>query len=187
MVGLTVVFTWRLAKARNAALAVSAPTQRIQRFMIDVFQAGDAIAGPAGDVNVVDMLDRGARAAQALNSDPNVRADLLFNFAEIYHKQGQLEKAESLLLLALDQRQLLHGSDGAEVGGTLTALGMLRADQSRLEEAEPHRLNSQRRPPRIDLTMRQFFSPPIDVSRRPECARYYEQHVAGLPDLEVQW
>ncbi len=137
IVGLTGIFTWRLAKARNVALAEAARTQRIQRFMIDVFQGGDAIAGPAADLKVVDMLDRGAQAAQALNSDPGVRAELLFNFAEIYQKQAQMEKAESLFLLALDQRKLLYGSDSAEVAKTLTALGMLRADQSRLEEAEP--------------------------------------------------
>ena len=137
IVGLTVVFTWRLAKARNDALAEAARTQRIQRFMIDIFQGGDAIAGPAADVKVVDMLDRGARAAQALESDPKVRADLLFNFAQIHEKQGQLEKAESLFLSALDQRKALYGADSSEVAETLTALGLLRADQSRLEEAEP--------------------------------------------------
>jgi len=137
IVGLTVVFTWRLAKARNTALAEAARTQRIQRFMIDVFQGGDAIAGPAADVRVVDMLDRGVRAAQALNSDPPVRAELLFNFAEIYEKQGQLEKAESTFLDALNQRKLLYGADSSEVAEALTVLGLLRADQSRLEEAEP--------------------------------------------------
>lgn len=137
IVGLTVVFTLRLAKARNDALAEAARTQRIQRFMIDIFQGGDAIAGPAADVKVVDMLDRGARAAQALESDPKVRADLLFNFAQIHEKQGQLEKAESLFLSALDQRKALYGADSSEVAETLTALGLLRSDQSRLEEAEP--------------------------------------------------
>jgi serine/threonine-protein kinase len=137
IIGLTAVFTWRLAKARNGALAEAARTQRIQRFMIEVFQGGDPIAGPAADLKVVDMLDRGVREAQALNSDPGVRAELLYNFAEIYEKQGQLDKAESLFLSALEQRKLLFGPDTAEVAETLTALGLLRADQSRLEEAEP--------------------------------------------------
>lgn len=137
IVGLTVAFTWRLAKARNTALAEAARTQRIQRFMIEIFQGGDAIAGPAADVKVIDMLDRGARAAQALNSDPKVRVELMFNFAQIYQKQGQLEKAESLFLLTLDQRKVLYGTDSPEVAEILTALGLLRAEQSRLDEAEP--------------------------------------------------
>jgi len=66
-----------------------------------------------------------------------VQAELLFNFAEIFEKQGQLEKAESLFLLALEERKLLYGADSGEVAENLTTLGMLRADQSRLEEAEP--------------------------------------------------
>jgi eukaryotic-like serine/threonine-protein kinase len=137
IIALTAAFTLRLAKARNAALLEAARTQRIQRFMIDIFQGGDAVAGPATDLKVVDMLDRGTSAVQALNSDPKVRAELLFNFAKIYQKQGHLEKAESLFLMALDQRKLLYGADSAEVAESLTALGLLRADQSRLEEAEP--------------------------------------------------
>ena len=136
IVGLSIFFTWRLAKPRNAALAEAARTQRIQRFMIDVFQGGDAIAGPAADVKVVDMLDRGVRAAEALNSDPKVRVELLFNFAKIYQKQGQLEKAEPLFLSALEKRKLLYGAGSSEVAETLTALGLLRAEQSRLDEAE---------------------------------------------------
>jgi serine/threonine-protein kinase len=137
IVGLTTVFTWRLAEARNAALAEAARTQRIQRFMIDVFQGGDAIAGPAADVKVVDMLDRGVREALSLNTDPKVRAELVYNFASIYEKQGQLAKAAPLMQMALEQRKQLYGADSAEVAKALSSLGMLRSDQSRLDEAEP--------------------------------------------------
>jgi eukaryotic-like serine/threonine-protein kinase len=137
IVGLTVVFTWRLAKARNEALAEAARTQRIQEFMIDVFQGGDAAAGPAADLKVVDMLEGGVRQALALNSDPKVRAELVYNFASIYEKLGQLGKADTLMQLALEQRKQLYGADSAEVAQALSSLGMLRSDQSRLGEAEP--------------------------------------------------
>ena len=136
IVGLTGFFTWRLTNARNAALAESERTQRIQRFMIDVFQGGDAIAGPAAELKVIDMLDRGAREAKALDSDPKVKADLLFNFAEIYEKQGQFDKAEPLFQSALEQRKHIYGLGSAEVAEALTALALMRADQSRLDEAE---------------------------------------------------
>ncbi|MBS1805862.1 MAG: serine/threonine protein kinase [Acidobacteria bacterium] len=134
--GLTGFFTWRLTNARNAALAESERTQRIQRFMIDVFQGGDAVAGPAAELKVIDMLDRGAREAKALDSDPKVKADLLFNFAEIYEKQGQFEKAEPLFQSALEQRKHIYGTESTEVAEALTALALMRADQSRLDEAE---------------------------------------------------
>ena len=136
VVGLTAVFAWRLTKARNTALAEAARTQRIQRFMIEVFQGGDAVAGPAADLKVVDMLDRGVREALALNSDPKVRAELLYNFATIYQKQGQLAKADPLMQLVLEQRKKLYGADSAQVAEVLSSMGMLRADESRLDEAE---------------------------------------------------
>ena len=136
IVGLTAVFAWRLTKARNAAMAEAERTQRIQRFMIEVFQGGDAIAGPAADLKVVDMLDRGVREALALNSDPKVRAELVYNFATIYEKQGQLTKADPLMQMALEQRQRLYGADSAEVAEALSSMGMLRADESKLDEAE---------------------------------------------------
>jgi len=136
VIGLVVFFTVRLANARDAALAEAARTQRIQRFMINVFQGGDEAAGPAANVKVVDMIDRGIRNAQALTSDPKVRAELLYNFGGIYQQLGQLDKAESLFQSALTERRSLFGADSAEVAETLVALGLLRFDQSKLEEAE---------------------------------------------------
>jgi serine/threonine protein kinase/tetratricopeptide (TPR) repeat protein len=134
--GLSTVFTLRLAKARNAALAEAARTQRIQDFMVSVFQGGDEAAGPAADVKVVDMIDSGVHQAQALGSDPKVQSELLFNFAGIYQKLGQLAKAESLLQATLEQRKSLFGADSPEVAESLVAFGVLRSDQSRLDEAE---------------------------------------------------
>jgi serine/threonine-protein kinase len=135
--GLSVFFTWRLAKARNMALEEAARTQRIERFMISAFQGGDEAAGPAADVKVVDIIASGVREAQELNSDPKVQAELLYNFAGVYEKLGQLDKAESLFQSSLARRKTLFGDDSAEVAETLVALGQLRSDQSHLDEAEP--------------------------------------------------
>ncbi len=134
--GLSGIFTWRLANARNAALAEAARTLRIQQFMINVFQGGDEVAGPAADLKVVDMIDGGVRQAQALSSDPKVQSDLLYNFAVIYQKLGKLDKAESLFQSNLKQRKKLYGSDSPEVAESLVGLGELRSDQARLDEAE---------------------------------------------------
>jgi serine/threonine protein kinase/tetratricopeptide (TPR) repeat protein len=136
VIGMVIFFTVRLARARDAAVAEAARTQRIQRFMISVFQGGDEAAGPAADLKVVDMIGRGVRDAQALSADPKVRAELLYNFGGIYQQLGQLDKADSLFQSALAQRRSLFGADSAEVAETLVALGLLRFDQSRLDEAE---------------------------------------------------
>jgi len=136
VVGLVIFFTVRLAKARNAALEEAARTQRIQRFMTNLFQGGDEAAGPADSLRVVTLLDRGVQQAQTLNNDPKVQAELYQNLGNIYQKLGKFDQADSLLRRALDQRKSLFGADSPEVAESLLALALLRSDQAHLEEAE---------------------------------------------------
>jgi serine/threonine protein kinase/Flp pilus assembly protein TadD len=136
VVGLVVFFTVRLAIARNAALAEAARTQRIQRFMVNLFQGGDAAAGPADSLRVVSLLDRGVQEAETLNNDPKVQAELYQNLGSIYQKLGKFDQADSLLRRALEQRKSLFGVDSPEVAESLLALSLLRSDQAHLEEAE---------------------------------------------------
>ncbi len=136
VVSLVVFYTVRLATARNAAVAEAARTQRIQRFMLNLFQGGDEAVGPADSLRVVTLLDRGVQEAQALDGEPAVQAELRETLGSIYQKLGKLERADSLLGAALDQRRSLFGPDNAEVARSLVALGRLRVDQAQDEEAE---------------------------------------------------
>ena len=90
-------FTVRLAKARNAALAEAARTRRIQLFMLNLFDGGDKQAGPADNLRVVSLLDRGVQQAQSLSGDPAVQAELYQTLGGIYQKLGKLDRADSLL------------------------------------------------------------------------------------------
>ncbi len=136
IIGLVAFFTVRLAKARDAALAEAARTERIQQFMSNLFQGGDAAAGPSDSLRVITIVDRGLQEAKTLNSDRKVQAELYQNLGGIYQKLGKFEQADSLLSSALEQRKSLFGADSAEVAESLTALGLLRADQARLEDAQ---------------------------------------------------
>jgi serine/threonine protein kinase len=136
VVGLVIFFTVRLAIARNAALAEAARTQRIQKFMTNLFQGGDASAGPADSLRVVTLLDRGVQEAQSLKADPAVQADLYETLGAIYQKLGKLDQANTLLNAGLEERKSLYGADTAPVAESLVALGLLRADQAQLPEAE---------------------------------------------------
>jgi eukaryotic-like serine/threonine-protein kinase len=136
VVGLVVFYTVRLATARNAALAEAARTQRIQRFMLNLFQGGDEAAGPADTLRVVSLLDRGVEEARTLKAEPEVQAELYQTLGSIYQKLGKFDQADSLLRSALDERRSLFGADHREVADSLVALGLLRADQAKLEEAE---------------------------------------------------
>jgi eukaryotic-like serine/threonine-protein kinase len=136
VVGLVIFFTLRLATARNAALAEAARTQRIQKFMTNLFQGGDAEAGPADSLRVVTLLDRGVQGAQSLNAEPEVQAELYETLGTLYENLGKFDQANSLLSSALAQRKALFGPDSPQVAESLVALGLLRDDQAQLPEAE---------------------------------------------------
>ncbi len=136
VMGLVIFFTVRLAKARNTAEAQAAQTQRIQQFMMNLFQGGDEAAGPASDMKVTTMLDRGVQEAQALSTDPKAQADLYQTLGSIYQKLGKFDRADTLLRQALDERKSLFGPDSTEAAESLVALGQLRSDQAQYKEGE---------------------------------------------------
>ena len=134
--GMAAYFTVRLARARDAALAEAARTQRIQKFMTSLFQGGDQSAGPDNNLRVLTLLDRGVQQAKALDSDPEAQAELYETLGGLYENLGKLDTANSLLNSSLSLRKSLFGNDSAQVGQTLVALGRLRDDQAQLPEAE---------------------------------------------------
>ena len=136
VLGMAAFFTVRLSRARKLTMEEAARTQRVQTFMMNLFQGGDEAAGPADDLRVVTLIDRGVQEAQGLNSDPKVQAELYLTLGDIYRKLGKLDRAEPLLSRALGQRKTLFGPESPEVAESLVAMGELRSDQAQLEEAE---------------------------------------------------
>src|SRR5881296_2354753 len=136
VVSLVIFYTVRLATARNAAVAEAARTQRIQHFMLNLFQGGDEAVGPPDSLHVVTLVDRGVQDAKSLDGQPAVQAELYETLGTIYQKLGKLDQADSLLRRALDQRRALFGSENAEVAKSLVALGQLRLAQAEYKEAE---------------------------------------------------
>ncbi|HTB12276.1 MAG TPA: serine/threonine-protein kinase [Bryobacteraceae bacterium] len=136
VIGMVAFFTVRLAVARNRALAEAARTQRIQRFMLNLFEGGDKESGPGDNLRVITMIDRGVLEAQDLSNEPAVQAELYQTLGSIYQKLGKLDRADTLLNSGLERRRSLFGNDSAEAAESLIALGLLRVDQERLPEAE---------------------------------------------------
>jgi serine/threonine-protein kinase len=133
---LVVFFAVRLAKERSSTLAEAAKTQRIQKFMTNLFQGGDADAGPSDDLRVVTLLDRGAVEARSLSAEPEIQAELYETLGTLYQNLGKFDQANSLLSSALAIHKSIFGADHAEVAESLVALGLLRDDQGQLPEAE---------------------------------------------------
>ena len=136
VLGLVIFYTMRLASARNAALAEAARTERIQRFVLNLFQGGDESVGPSEDLRVVTLLDRGIQEAQILNAEPQLQAELYETLGSVCQNLGEFDRADSLLRAALEKRKSVFGHDHAEVANSLVALGLLRADQAQFENAE---------------------------------------------------
>ncbi|MCC6652289.1 MAG: serine/threonine protein kinase [Candidatus Eisenbacteria bacterium] len=136
VVTLVTGYTIRLTQARNTALAQSARAERIQRFMVELFEGADEAAGPSDTLRVVSLLERGAREARLLDAEPQVQADLLQTLGGIQQKLGEFDRADSLLGAALAARRRAAVTDSAAILRGIVAVGWLRAEQSRLAEAE---------------------------------------------------
>ena len=136
VIGLITFFTFRLAKARDVALAEAARTQRIQRFTMNLFQGGDEAVGPADDLRVITLVDRGVQEAHALTGDPRSQAEIYQTLGTVYENLGKLEEANKLLNISLDQRKALFGADSPEYADALIVLAGLRDAQAKFDEAE---------------------------------------------------
>lgn len=136
VVTLVAYFVVRLTRARTAELAEATRTQRIETFMVNLFDGGDKAAGPADKLRVVDLLDRGVHSAQALSAEPAVQAEMYQTLGSIYEKLGKFEQADTMLGSALERRKSVSGPDNPEVADGLVSLGLLRLDQGRVADAE---------------------------------------------------
>ena len=94
------------------------------------------MAGPAEDLRVVTLLDRGARDAHGLDADPASQADLYDTLGGINEKLGRFDQSNTLLESALKERNSEFGPNSTEAAASLLALGSLRDAQAKYEEAE---------------------------------------------------
>ncbi len=135
LVGVVAFYTWQLTVARTAALGEAARTQRIQAFMLNLFE-GDEAAGPPESLRVITLVDKGVQEARTLDREPAVQAELYETLGGLYEKLGSFDRAEPLLVSSLKTRESLLGGGHPDVGRSEIALGLLRSNQAKLEEAE---------------------------------------------------
>jgi serine/threonine-protein kinase len=123
-------FTWRLRQSRDHAIAAAARAQRLQAFLLQLFEGGDAAAGPSQGLTVETLIARGVREAGALNREPAVQGEVYETLGRMYGKLGRYQEAEHLLTQAAE---LNRGSPHRI--STLTELALIYSEQSRLEQA----------------------------------------------------
>lgn len=136
IVGLTAYYTTTLAAARDAALLEASRAERIQRFMTGLFDGGGGPAGPADSLRVLTLLERGMQDANLLDGEPEVQTELYHTLGTLFRQLGDFDRADTLLVAALEGRRAIFGPQHPEVARSLVALGLLRMDQAELDEAE---------------------------------------------------
>ena len=136
MAALVTTYTLRLRSARNEALAEARRTREIQRFMSDLLSGSDPDAGPSDTLRVVDLLERGAAGAGQFAAEPAIQGELYQTIGTMFRLLGRTAEADSMLSAALRVRGSGLGRERADVARSLVALGDLRLDQLRLDEAE---------------------------------------------------
>ena len=136
VVSLSAYYAWNLASARLAAEHEAARTGRIQQFMFNLFDGGDPAAGPANDLRVVTLIERGLAQARALDAEPAVQADLFQALGGILQKLGDFAKADAAMRSALERREALFGEHAVAAAESRIDLGLLKVDQAELDEAE---------------------------------------------------
>lgn len=124
-------FTWRLKQSRDEAFAAANRAQRIQAFLLNLFEGGDKAAGPAHGLTVETLIDRGVREAPALDREPAVQAEVYGTLGRMYGRLGRYDAAERLLRSAIQR----HPGGAREIESRIE-LALLRSEQGRFEEAE---------------------------------------------------
>ncbi len=132
---LVTFYSVRLAQARNAAVADASRAERIQAFTLSLFDGGDPEAGPPDSLRVTTLLQRGRQEADQLAAEPLAQAGLYATLGGIHRKLGDLDRADTLISLALDRTTKRAPTASAEAVRLSLALGELRMDQARLEDA----------------------------------------------------
>jgi serine/threonine-protein kinase len=131
-----VFFTVKLEYARRNELAEAARSQRIERFMLNLFGAEDQEAAPASELKVVTLLDRGAKQIATLGDDKQTQAELYETLGTMENRLGKYDQSSALLGRALDTMRQATGEGSVKDAGVLVDLAVLKGDQGKLEEAE---------------------------------------------------
>lgn len=136
MATMAILFTVRLAQARNAALAEAARSNRIQQFTLSLFKSNGTISDAPGNLTVETLVDRGAAEAEKLTQEPGLQADLYQSLGEMYSDIGKLEKADRLNAEALSKWDALGDKSVEAAAESRVRLGLLRADEDRPKDGE---------------------------------------------------
>lgn len=123
IVGLTIVYTQRLAAERDVAERERLTAMRVSQFMTEVFRVANPSESRGNAVPAREVLDAAAARIDAdLRDEPHVRIELLQKIAQAYVGIGLWKSAESLLREAAVQARAAFGAGSLQLASALSAL-----------------------------------------------------------------
>jgi serine/threonine-protein kinase len=140
VIGGTVGFTIRLARARDAAarvrdqaVAEAARSARLQQFTESLFSGGASFGVPPPGIKVTQMLDRGKAEALQMTADPTLQADMFQALGTAYRTLGDVGNAEPLLRRA--QQVICPHERSVRCGDIELQLGLAIGTHGSMEES----------------------------------------------------
>lgn len=136
---LTATLQFRtIAAERNRAQAATVRAERVQDFLLDLFEQADPHPSKTNQnieaaLTVLEPAE--ARLALALAEEPEVQADLLHTLGRIYRGLGRRDKAEPMLRRALALRRNIYGDLNEDVASTLHVYGALKFNAGEMDSA----------------------------------------------------
>ncbi|HEX5054699.1 MAG TPA: serine/threonine-protein kinase [Planctomycetota bacterium] len=127
----------RAVQAERAAMRKAQTSQRVVRFLQELFNEVDPDQARGNTVTARTILDRGLqRLRSELADEPEVRAELLDTLGQVYVSLGLIEPARELVAESLQLREQVLHQDGDALRSTLVLQAVIANLQGREAEAE---------------------------------------------------
>jgi len=124
-------------RQRDVALRERDRANRITDFMTDMFKVSDPNEKGAKDVTARQILDKAAGDVNTgLAKDPELQAQMMHVMGNVYTNLGVYDRAQSLLLRAIEVNRAARGPGDPESLSTMDSLGGTLDQQGRYSEAE---------------------------------------------------
>lgn len=136
--GMTGFYTWKLADERNRAQLEADKATQVSEFLAGLFEVSDPGQSRGETITARELLSRGAEKIQTeLKDQPEVRASMMVQVAEVYQSLGLYRDAKALFEQALTIQRRVLGKEHVELARTLNGLGETHRSLGEYEEAEP--------------------------------------------------
>ena len=138
LVAFSVVMAYqrsRIAEEAARANREAESARQVTEYLKGVFEVADPWNAESSNISARELLERGVERIRAeLDDQPLIRARLLSTMGEVNRRIGEFKQSRPLLEEALAlQRE--HGADPRDLAETLSAFGLLEADDGKYDRS----------------------------------------------------